>query len=162
MITSAIAFLAVYMLTWPAFISLLILGILFEHNGAHGWAVFSAITTMVVSYFFFGIPLTTVLLGAFTYVVIGIVWSFYRYKRYVNDIIIEHKDSSKSMKEAVLSRIHPREMLSTITAWILIWPFSLVENFVGDIITGIQLLVQKVFRKVYHKIYDSAVSQLSE
>jgi hypothetical protein len=51
-------------------------------------------------------------------------------------------------------------MLPTITAWITIWPFSLVENFVGDIINFIQDLVQKVFRGIYHKIYDSAVAAL--
>jgi hypothetical protein len=36
----------------------------------------------------------------------------------------------------------------------------LVENFVGDIITGIQTLVQKIFRGIYHRIYDSAVAAL--
>jgi hypothetical protein len=162
MITSAIAFLALYMLTWPAFITLLILGILFEHNGARGWAVFSALVTMVVSYFFFGIPLTTVLLGAAAYVAIGVVWSFFRYKRHVNEVVERNKESSRSAKDRALEALHPKAMLSTITAWILVWPFSLVENFVGDIINGIQLLVQKVFRSIYHKIYDSAVSKLSE
>lgn len=162
MITSAIAFLALYMLTWPAFIALIILGILFEHNGARGWAVFSALVTMVVSYFFFGIPLTTVLLSAAAYVAIGVVWSFFRYKRHVNEVVERNKESSRATKDRALDALHPKAMLSTITAWILVWPFSLVENFVGDIINGIQLLVQKVFRSIYHKIYDSAVSKLSE
>jgi hypothetical protein len=51
-------------------------------------------------------------------------------------------------------------MWPSITAWVMIWPFSLIENFVGDIINAIQALVKKVFRGIYYKIYDSAVEAL--
>jgi hypothetical protein len=51
-------------------------------------------------------------------------------------------------------------MLDTITAWILIWPFSLTENLCGDIIHFIETLVKKVFKGVYNRIYENAVGQL--
>lgn len=153
-------FLAGFLLTWPAFIGLLFLGILFEHNGARGWAVFTALVTAAVAYFFFAVPMTTILIGGAGYIVFGLIYSFFRYKRHANKIVETFKNDSPERKERALYALHPKQMLPTITAWIIIWPFSFVENFVGDIINAIQMLVTKFFRGVYHKVYDSAVAAL--
>jgi len=142
-------------------IGLFVLGILFEHNGARGWSVFSAIVTAAVAYFFFSVSLLTIAIGAAAYIVIGLVWSFWRYKRHAANVVEEYRQASQSEKERALRRLHPKEMLGTITAWILIWPFSFVENMIGDFITAIQTLITKVFRGIYHRIYDSAVAALS-
>lgn len=153
-------FLGAWLLTWPAIIALVILGILFEHNGARGWAVFTAVVSMAVAYFFFNVSLATIAIGTVGYIVIGLFWSFWRYKRHAEKVVELNRKESSYEKERALARLHPKAMLGTITAWILIWPFSMVENIVGDIITAIQLLVTKFFRGVYHKVYDSAVSSL--
>ena len=158
--SAAVAFAAGLLLTWPAFIVLVFLGILFEHNGARGWAVFTALSVAAVSYFFFSVSLMTIAIGAVGYIVIGLIWSFWRYKRHAQRVVEEHKKSSAQEKEYALRALHPKAMLATITAWIVIWPFSLVENFVGDIINFIQDLVVRYFRGVYHRIYDSAVAAL--
>jgi hypothetical protein len=135
---------------------------LFEHNAARGWAVFTALVVLAVSYFFFNVSLLALAAYAAGYIVVGLVWSWYRYKRHAASVVAEHRDSTASQKERALAALHPKAMLSTITAWIMVWPFSLVENFVGDIINAIQLLVTKFFRGVYHSIYDAAVSALKE
>lgn len=160
MIEAALGFIVGYMVSWPALVVLLLLGVIFEHNEAHGWAVFTALVTMAVSYFFFGIPLLTVLAYGAGYVVVGLIWSFYRYKRHAGDMVEKYKNADSSTKNSVIRDLHPKAMLGTITSWIIIWPFSMIENVVGDLITGIQTLVQKVFRGIYHRIYDSAVKQL--
>jgi uncharacterized membrane protein len=160
MIETAIIFVAGFMLSWPALITLLVLGILFEHNDAHGWAIFTAMVTTAVAYFFFSVPLMTLAIGAVIYLVVGLIWSFWRYKRHADEVVNAYKDSPAVTKQRVLAMLHPKEMLSTITTWIIIWPFSMVENITSDIITAIQMLVQKVFRNIYHRIYDSAVAQL--
>lgn len=162
MIEATTAFLAGALLSWPALIVLIMLGVLFEHNGARGWAVFTAIVLSAVAYFFFSVPLLTIATGAAVYLVVGLIWSFWRYKRHVEKTVAEHKNSTNHEKEGVLRRLHPRQMLSTITAWVLIWPFSLVENIAGDLINAVQALIQKIFRGVYYRIYDSAVSRLQE
>jgi hypothetical protein len=74
--SAAVAFAAGLLLTWPAFIVLVFLGILFEHNGARGWAVFTALAVAAVSYFFFSVSLLTIAIGAVGYIVIGLIWSF--------------------------------------------------------------------------------------
>lgn len=160
MIEALVAFLAGFLLTWPALIVLVVLGILFEHNGARGWAVFTALAAAAVSYFFFNVSLATIAIGAVAYIAIGLVWSFWRYKRHAEKVVEQNKDETASTKERALAALHPKAMLGTITAWIMIWPFSMVENIVGDLINGIQLLVTKFFRGVYHKVYDSAVAAL--
>lgn len=161
-IATVVAFAAGFLLTWPALIALIVLGVLFEHNGARGWAVFTALAVMVASYFFFNVSLLMIGVGAVAYIGIGLVWSWYRYKRHATNVVAAHRDATPSQKERALAALHPKAMLSTITAWIMIWPFSMVENVIGDIINTIQLLVTKFFRGVYHRIYDAAVSALKE
>jgi len=153
-------FLGAWVLTWPAIIVLFVLGILFEHNAARGWALFIALVSMVVAYFFFNVSLAVIALGAVGYIAIGLIWSFWRYKRHAEKVVEENRNAGRHEKERAIERLHPKAMLSTITAWIIIWPFSMVENILGDIITTVQLLVTKFFRGVYHRVYDSAVSAL--
>lgn len=158
MIEGIMAFLAAWGIVTISILAFL--GILFEHNGARGWSVFLAMVTLIVAYFSFNVPLMTIALGAVGYIVIGLIWSFWRYKRHAAKVVEEYRNESADKKQWALAKLHPRAMLSTITAWIMIWPFSLVENLIGDIINTIQLLVTKFFRGVYHKVYDAAVSQL--
>lgn len=153
-------FAAGWLLSWPALVVLAFLGILFEHNGARGWAVFTALVLAAISYFFFSVSLMTIGIGAIVYVAVGLVWSFWRYKRHVDDVVEKNKGESDMRKANALQQIHPKEMLSTITAWVVIWPFSMIENVVGDIVDAIQDLVRRVFRGVYQKIYDSAAARL--
>jgi hypothetical protein len=148
------------MLTWPALIALLFFGVLFEHNGARGWAVFTALVVAAVAYFFFSVSLLTIGIGVASYIAFGLVWSFWRYKREAQLVVEANKAESIQTREYALRRLHPRNMWPSITAWVMIWPFSLIENFVGDIINAIQALVKKVFRGIYYKIYDSAVEAL--
>ena len=157
-----LGFVAGVMLTWPALVVLLVLGILFEHNDAHGWAVFIALITAVVLFFFFSVPLLALAIGAVVYLVAGLLWSFWRYKRHVADVIEEYKDAQQHEKDYALKYSSPKEMLSTITSWIIVWPFSIIDNLISDIIDGIQVLVKKVFHGVYNKIYESAVSALKQ
>lgn len=161
MLATFAAFIAGFLFTWPALLVLVLLGILFEHNGARGCAVATSLAVMAVSYFYFNISLLALGLGTLGYILLGLVWSFYRYKRHANKVVEEYKNRSDSDKERALKNLHPTNMLSTITAWIIIWPYSFIENFVGDIINAIQLLVQKIFRGVYHRIYNNAVVSLT-
>lgn len=155
-------FIVGYAVTLPFLIVLLFAGILFEHNEWRGSAVFSAIVATVIAYFYFKFPFSYALYGSVAYAVIGVFWSFYRYKRHVGKQVEKTRfpGISVAQKEAIIQRMHPTAMLGTITAWILIWPFSIIDNLVGDVISTIEHLVKTVFRGVYHKIYTTAVAQI--
>lgn len=159
--TAMFAFVAGFLLSWPALIGLALIGVLFEHNGARGWAVTTALVLAASAYFFFAVPLLTILIGAAAYLVAGVAWSVWRYKRYVDKTVEKYKAENEAVRRRVIEALHPKAMLSTLTAWILIWPFSLVENIAGDLINAIQALVTKVFRGVYHSIYNKAVAALN-
>lgn len=155
-----------YLLTWPFIAMLVVAGILFEHNECSGWAVFTGMVAAVVAYCYFKIPLIDVATGAVAYVVLGVLWSFYRYKRYVSkkvaDILayVATANVSDTYKQTQMSYLHPSKMLGPITSWIIIWPFSVIENLVGDIISSVETLVKTVFKGVYNKIYASAMKDL--
>lgn len=156
-----------YVLTWPTLIALFVFGTLFEYNEARGWAVFTAIVALLVSFFYFDVPLGTLAVYAAGYVAIGVVWSFWRYKRYVEvraDKIREmYNDPNKDqhLRRSFINDLRPTSNLDTITAWIVIWPFSFVESVAGDLINFIQNLVTKTFKAVYLKIYTSALGDLA-
>lgn len=139
---------------------LVLFGIIAEHNDSRGWSVFWALLAAAIAYLAFNVSLVTLAIGAVVYIVIGLFWSFWRYKRHASKIVEKYRTASTTEKERALRDLHPKEMLGTITAWIMIWPFSMVENMIGDLITGIQMLVTKFFRGVYHRVYDSAVAAL--
>jgi len=157
-----LASVAGFIAGWAIFIlaALFLFGIFAEHTESSGWAIFFMILAVTVAFFTFSFSWLTLALGAVGYIVVGLLWSFWRYKRHAQKVVADNKNSSASEKQRVLERLHPKAMLGTITAWIVIWPFSMVENLVGDIINFIQELVTKFFRGVYHRIYDAAVSAL--
>jgi hypothetical protein len=147
---------------WSTFLlsAFIIFGIIAEHNDSSGWAVFWLILSAMVAWTMFSVSLVNLLLGAAAYLIIGILWCFWRYKRKVSKTIEDYKDRDQVSKDYALRAIHPQHMLNTFTAWVFVWPFSMVENFIGDIISFVQTLIRDTFRKVYYKIYESAEKSL--
>jgi Zn-dependent protease with chaperone function len=153
-----IGFILMVALSWQGLAGLFLLGILFEYNECRGWSVFTGLIVAVSSYFFFQIPLAEIFVGIGVYLFVGVLWSFWRYKRYVEKSVIIARKLSGLDLTLYLRRLHPSENLSKITAWIIIWPFSMIENLCSDIINFIETLVSKVFKGVYNKIYSSATA----
>ena len=160
MIEIITAFFAGVFLSWPGLLGLALLGVLFEHNEASGWAIFTAIVLAVLAYFTYAVPLATIAIFAGLYLVAGLLWSFWRYKRLVSTVVEENRNASDTAKKFALGQIHPKRQLSTITYWIVIWPFSFIGCLAGDFIDAIETLITKVFKGVYNRIHASAAKQL--
>jgi predicted neutral ceramidase superfamily lipid hydrolase len=154
------SFAAGILFTLPALLIVLVLGILSEWGGHSGWAVFMTLVTGAISYAMFNVSLLTLAIGLVGYFAIGFVWSFYRYKRHATKVVEANQGETPRTRELALLRLHPKAMVSTIISWVLVWPFSLVENFIGDLLNGLKVMILKWFRGVYHGIYDSAVAAL--
>ncbi len=157
MIEAIVAFLAGWFLSWPALGLMLLLGIIFEANEAHSWSMFTGIVTAIVAYFFFSIPFVSLLIYSVGYFVVGFIWSFWRYKRFVD---LEVNTVTKGNRQYMIEKIKPSNMLSTITTWVIVWPFSMIENIVGDLINLVQTAITKFFRGVYNRIYENAINNL--
>lgn len=160
MLTFIAGLFTAYVVTWQAIGILFVLGILFEHSNWRGFAVFTAIVSSVAAYFYFEIPAMTMAAYAGGYLAVGLCWSVWRYKRHVDFMVAEAVTSSQPERERVAAKLLPSAMWDTIVAWIIVWPFSFVENFTKDIIDTISALVRRVFKGMYNRIYDSAVAKL--
>jgi uncharacterized protein involved in response to NO len=153
----SILFGMAFLATWPAILVLCILGIWCEHNESRGFAVFWALVAGASAFFYFNVSLESIAISSVGYVCFGIVWSFYRYKRFIVAKVNELLADGYSNR---VEQYHPTKMLDTITAWIIIWPFSLIENLCSDIINGIEALVKGVFKGVYNRIYEHAIADV--
>lgn len=149
-----------YLLTWPGFIILLFIGVIFESYEEHGVAMLTGIVSAVVAYFFFHIDPMSIITYIIGYFVIGFGWCIWRYKRKAADVVEKYKTSGKHDRERALANLHPVKMLNSLTTWVLVWPFSMVENVSGDLIKLIQTTITKVFKGIFNRIYDQAVEQL--
>lgn len=141
---------------------LLVLGIIAEYKEYTGWAVFFMIIAGIVTFYTFSFSWISIIIGVVAYLVIGLLWSFWRYRRHAKDVVLLHKNDPKHYKEFALKGLEPKAMLGTITSWIIIWPISFIESLIGDIINFVETLVTKVCRSVYYKIYESAYEELRE
>jgi len=149
-----------YVVTWQAIGILFILGILFEHSNWRGFAVFTALVAGISAFFYFSIPAATMAMYAGGYLVVGLGWSVWRYKRHVDTTVEAAKGASEPERKRVAAQLLPAKMWDTIVAWVIVWPFSFAENFTKDFIDTISMVLKKIFRGVYNRIYDSAVAKL--
>lgn len=153
-------------LSGPFLIGLLLTGIFLEHNEWRRTAVFLAILSAVIAVNYYSVSLRDIAIYSGAYAVFGIVWSFYRYKRFVSTKVADYKERNggKSVTQAGLQtmalEIHPAKNISKITGWIIVWPFSLIDNLTSDLINAVQTLIKTVFRSVYTRIYDKAMKDL--
>jgi hypothetical protein len=163
MIETITALALAYLVTWPAILLFCLLGIACEHRDSRGWAVFYALAAIASSYFFFNMSLQTILVAVGAYLAVGVTWSIYRYSRFVTESVTDLKTKRMTSNEITYAkeRLHPLKMVDTLVAWIIIWPFSLIEHAISDILDALEKLVTKVFRGVYVKIYENAVKDLT-
>jgi hypothetical protein len=87
------------------------------------------------------------------YVAIGAVWSLYRWFRRVRIIAQDYeKWYSRSLTEGQMREIQretdPSRHKSLITTWIFYWPWSLLWNVFGDIITTVFESLQKAYANI--------------
>lgn len=145
---------------WVVLALLVVAGIIFEAHSSTGWAVFTGLLAATLAFFFFNASLIGLAIVSAVYIPIGLVWSWYRYKRHAAKTVEKAKALGQREKELLVKALHPKEMLGTIVQWILIWPLSMIENLIGDLIHMVESLVTRWFRGVYHTIYDSAVKSI--
>jgi hypothetical protein len=155
MIDAILVFLTAWVVSGPSLVLFCMFGIWAEYIEARGFAVFWALVATISSYFYFNVSILDIGFYALGYLVVGVIWSFYRYKRFIVAKVESLREMNTNLNR--LGDYHPSKMLDTITAWIIIWPFSLIENLCGDIINGIETLVKRVFKGVYNRIYEKAI-----
>lgn len=157
-------FILAYLLTFPALMALILLGIIFEFYD-NVLSIYTGIAAALVAYFMYNIPLATLGIYAGIYLVVGIVWSFWRFKRYTDQKVDEYNtitDKRDSDYNRLLERISLKSSTGRIVAWITVWPFSMIENLTSDIVKLLKSLVTDVLKYFYTVIINNAVSKIDK
>lgn len=161
-----LAWVAVWALSVPFLIGLLVIGLLAEHNESRGWAIFLILVASVVSANYFKLTAIEIATYAGIYGVIGVLWSGWRYKRHVAKEIDRARRAkggapfNEAERRFLQNDLNPSRMTGTLVAWILVWPFSVIDSSIGDLISAVTILVRTVFKGMYTRIYNSAMDRL--
>lgn len=154
-----LAALLPFIVSLPAIAVLSVFGIIAASNDSEGWAIFWGILIGIVAYFRFDLAFSDILFGAIAYLILGLVWSFWRYKRHVDKYIEVAKERGYDMSKTI-HEVAPANNIALVVSWIIIWPLSMVENLIGDILRLIRMLVTNAFKFVYEYIHQSATKGL--
>lgn len=154
-------FITTYLLTLPFLMALLFSGILFSTWDMDEVAIFTGLAAGTIAFFLYDFALSALMIFAALYLVLGIVWSFWRYKRFV-DVTVDRINTATHdyEKNSLTGIMTPSNMAGRITSWVLSWPFSMVENLIGDILRLIKNFVTESLKAVYAKIHTSALKNI--
>ena len=149
------------------------------HENSERWAVFWVAVLGCLAYWTSNVDPVTALTYAALYIPIGVGWSMYRWRRFckaevertnknmidlknpkrtISDIDANlHNDSERNRLE---NKLQASNNITELVSWIIVWPFSLLENVLGDVYDMIVTLVRKHLINVYTRISMSAMKDL--
>ena len=142
------------------------------HEECQGWSIFWLGLLGFIAYHATGISLTTAAIYAVVYIPIGIVWSMYRWKRFCSTKVEENNDyvdmieasgttpspmEEDRRKAALQVTLSPTSNITRCVHWIMAWPFSAIENVLGDLYDMIVTLVKTYLINVYASIAGNAL-----
>lgn len=156
-----IEFILGILLSIPVLIVLIITALLFEHNEHDGWAIFFSIIIAVFALNMFSITSSAMFIGLASFIPIGIIWSFWRWRRHCSTQVAKVKKNPNYKSEAKAA-LDMTEQKFRIVSWIVNWPISMVESILSDIIDIIEKLVTTVFDKVYTRIAQRALNKINK
>lgn len=162
-----IAFVLGYLAAWPSWFILIGLCLWSDYAESSGWTVFLSILFGVASYFLFNLSPKDLLWTAPLYVVIGVLWSLWRWKRRCDKkvaLFMEGADKNKNKhgREILEQQITPSAVgnKERITTWVLTWPFGLVVHSCNDIFSLVGKMIDKYLIKAYQGIGQTAINKL--
>jgi hypothetical protein len=93
------------------------------------------------------------------YLLVGILWALFRWHRRAVNLVQEYntiKDPSAFEFRNLQLRLNASDHKAQIMAWVTYWPWSLLWNFTGDIITALFDAVKNIFTSVSNQALKGA------
>lgn len=144
-------------LSWYLLIGLCVFGVISEYNERRTLGVIFAVATAFSAISFFNISVRDSIVISIGYFVIGVIWSFWRYRVFlvsrIEHINTCYADNSETMRQNKIMELAPKYMVGTLVVWIVVWPFSFIGNIISD-------FVSVVIIKTYMKVYSSSVKKI--
>lgn len=105
-------------------------------------------------------------IGALVYVLVGTVWSIFRWFRFVKGVADTYRENYADTVDGTINHLSPGKLAdlkreidvannkSRITAWISFWPWSLVWNITGDFFKMVYEALSGVYENITKKALD--------
>lgn len=159
-----------FFLSWYFLIGVLCAGLLFEIWEVRTLTVVAVIAAAVIAYVKFDVTWTQLGVTVVCYLLVGSIWSVWRFYRYASTATEKHLERIKSggldnterNNREILNRLQPANNVEKIVAWIIVWPISAVESIVGDVIRLLKLWVTKALIKIFDSIYAAVTKPITD
>jgi Ca2+/Na+ antiporter len=158
-----------YVVSWYGILGLSLICLISVHTDSRiASAIFMSLLTYTV-YRVFNLSFIQMIYGMIGYVCIGFLWSFWRYKKYVRSSVenynrlTEHNQSARERmnKDTIIKELDVKNRLHDITFWILMFPFSMLENILGDLIDTLKRIIVVYCKSIYRRIMENELKDLN-
>jgi hypothetical protein len=143
-----------------ALISLCLL--FFSYKDYRNWSLFFISILAVVAYQVFALEPMDAAKCLAGYLPIGILWSFWRWKRH-GDVTMKGIDPvslNDNQRSVLIEKITPRYNIDLITGWVMAWPFSAISHIFSDLIALVSKIIREYFIEIYTKISGNHLEKL--
>ncbi len=171
-----IEWILLYLLTWPAFVVLVVISLILEWNNQHATSAFVVCVIGLVVWKLFSIPDTMMLWGAVAYFPLGMGWTVWRWRVHCKETVrkaneYEHTHTNAGVNSnnytpneythnGVMHRVNPKNNADKLISWVIGWPASVIHRTLEDIVHMIRVVIAEWFGSVFERIATSAVSKL--
>lgn len=138
-------------LSWYFAVGVSVWLVFLSHIESEGWSEFFLAVLFVCLYLMVDVSFVQLLIAAPVYLIIGVGYSLFRFKRLCMDIT-EAVNSGEMKRERGLDKMLPARNVSNIVRWIITWPFSALANIIGDTVEAITLFVKSYLIGIYDRI----------
>ena len=139
-------------------------------NEESGWVVVWTLLALIIAHTNLDITLSQLAVAVPVYLLIGALWSFWRYKVLASEVLRDAHDRCKkfvdsdyekyvSIMQDWAERVAPRTKVAMIAHHIFFWPVSLVCHMFADIIRGISKFIRKYMIGVYNSILNNELKK---
>ena len=158
------------------FLGLLALSVVYTiatERDTHGFAIFATILGIglfwksIVALGAIAWPF--ILTGVGAYLLIGGIWSVFRWLKYCQNYIAKNpyntamndyssgREVRLTAQEYFSKKLRPSEHKSRLIGWIVYWPWSLIWNIAGDTLTAIYDALANVYQKTADAVIKKAL-----
>ena len=110
---------------------------------------------------FSGFSILTALYYTIAYLVVGITWSLFKYKKRAEEIALEYKDKNNT-KEYILERIRYNIRNHDIAFWIIYFPISMIKFLLEDFVDYLIDQLGFVYKRIARAVVDRLVPDIPE
>jgi hypothetical protein len=174
---TALAFVGAIVVSYW-FLCILVCVILWNvHLDNDGWAIIWLAALTAAAYFAFTVSWQTIAIAAAVYIPIGLIWSIYRWKRHCKTALEDYQDSKERIQsgkennswdnklerrqEDAKKLMNPAKNIDRIASWVIVWPFSLIDNIIGDLIDMVRDIIKKYLIRIYDTIAGKYLKEIN-